>query len=224
MLEQCSYTASVIEGVKHGPGIWDSIKVGVLEFKGENALPVQVGEYIRHYDLLETFFPFMKGDKWYALYSPDYTATRLMELPSCKDIGGEKSNDFGFCPVEYYVPKYIKRQMEFKGEKITYRVYEPDGENEEEKYYQSELLYLPFGFIAGCIWGDDSSWKIQYIDLSQVDKGILKRDDRFGYIELPPDMRLKDAIEIMEFSGDKDPPRIMIATERCYNLADGKEL
>jgi hypothetical protein len=34
------------------------------------------------------------------------------------------------------------------------------------------------------IWGDDSSWKLQYLDLSQIRQGIIHRDDRFGYVEL----------------------------------------
>jgi len=24
-----------------------------------------------------------------------------------------------------------------------------------------------FGFIWGCVWGDDASWKVQYLDLSR---------------------------------------------------------
>jgi hypothetical protein len=41
-----------------------------------------------------------------------------------------------------------------------------------------------FGFVWGCYWGDDSSWKVQYLDLSQVQQGVIKRQERFGYIEL----------------------------------------
>lgn len=38
--------------------------------------------------------------------------------------------------------------------------------------------------ISGCIWGDDSSWKIQYLDLSGLPERRFLRDDRFGYFEL----------------------------------------
>jgi hypothetical protein len=41
-----------------------------------------------------------------------------------------------------------------------------------------------FGFVWGCYWGDDSSWKVQYLDLSLIQEGIIMRDDRFGYVEL----------------------------------------
>jgi hypothetical protein len=33
--------------------------------------------------------PFMQDGRWFALYTPDYAATRIMELPSCKDLGTE---------------------------------------------------------------------------------------------------------------------------------------
>ena len=41
-----------------------------------------------------------------------------------------------------------------------------------------------FGFVWGCEWGDDSSWKIQYLDLRKVQQGVIVRSDRFGYVEL----------------------------------------
>lgn len=41
-----------------------------------------------------------------------------------------------------------------------------------------------FGFVWGCIWGDDSSWKVQWLDLSRVAEGVLTREERFGYVEL----------------------------------------
>jgi hypothetical protein len=49
-----------------------------------------------------TFHHFRVNDQELALYSPDYTTTRLMRLPSCEDIGGEEPNSWGFCPAEYY--------------------------------------------------------------------------------------------------------------------------
>jgi hypothetical protein len=72
-----------------------------------------------------------------------------------------------------------------------------------------------YGFIAGCIWGDDSSWKIQYLDLSQADKGIIKRDDRFGYIELPSELNLDNAIDL---DYDDDYISLKIATQNYYNI------
>ena len=161
------YTAQVLESKEITPGCWNVLRVGVFDENGN-----QVGEYERNYhNLYETFFPFKKGDKWYALYSRDYTSTRVMSLPDCKDLGGEERDTWGFCPVEYYVP-----YEEHEGEFDTFEAH-PE-----------------MGLVAGCVWGDDCSWKIQYLDLSKVEEGIIKRDNRFGYIELPSDMKLKDAV------------------------------
>lgn len=55
--------------------------------------------------------------------------------------------------------------------------------------------YLELGFVSGCFWGDDSSDKLEVFDLSQVEKGIIKRDQRFGYFVLPAGVKLKDALD-----------------------------
>lgn len=158
------YSAKVIENLN--PSGWEKLRVGV--FKGEE----QIGEYERNYSLMSTFHPFQKDSKWYALYSPSYTSTRVMELPSCKDLGGEESTSGGFCPVEYYVPQ----------------------DSEEDDY----LNPGHWGFVQGCHWGDDSSWKLQWLDLSKVEEGIIKREARFGYIRLPAG-KLKDLIVIDDY-------------------------
>jgi hypothetical protein len=44
-----------------------------------------------------------------------------------------------------------------------------------------------FGFVWGCIWGDDSSWKAQHLDLRRVQEGVIARDERFGYVRLATD-------------------------------------
>jgi hypothetical protein len=123
----------------------------------------KIGEYFRNYDTFyNTFVPFEQNGKQYALYSSHYTATRIMELPSCKDIGGENPSASGFCPVDFHVPK------------------EGDG---------------TFGFVAGCIWGDDSSWKIETLDLSKINEGILIRNTNLlGYAEKPYGRSLKEVI------------------------------
>jgi len=124
-----TYVARIVDKIDNGPRKINSIKVGVFRIEDEHE--EQVGEYIRNYSaLFHTFFPFKSNEKDYALYSPNCTATRIMELPSGKDIGGEEPDSWGFCPVDYYVPSYIEREMEWadnKGENhITrHRVSEP---------------------------------------------------------------------------------------------------
>lgn len=198
------------------PGVFEKTVVGV--FLGET----QVGEYRRNYGFLDTFAWFTKGGKDYALYSKDYTATRIMELPSCRDLGGEESHHHGFCPVTFYVPSFIELEFteESKVKGHRFRIYEPSAEEMEDTKLAKRLGGLQheaFGFVAGCVWGDDNSWKIQYLDLSKADQGILVRDDRFGYIELPDNLKLRQAIRM----GDGDS-LIRIAHEQYFDRETGR--
>ena len=58
------------------------------------------------------------------------------------------------------------------------------------------LNYCNFGFLCGCVWGDDTSWKLRYIDLSQIPNKVLKIEDKFGYWELPQELTLKQCIRL----------------------------
>jgi hypothetical protein len=237
------YTARVIETVANAPGTWNSLRIGVFQQNQERE--EQIGEYIRNYStLIRTFFPFMFKNKHFALYSPDYTATRIMELPSCRDIGGEEPSATGFCPAEYFVPSYVIREYsDLEGKTHRIRKHRPTPDDTQPTvtlFYQADpltgervtiekpfipitpILYYPFGFIAGCIWGDDSSWKIQYLDLSQADKGIIKRDERFGYIELPDKMALKDAIIPGDYLYNGEYPYMSIVIQQKFNMNTGK--
>ena len=212
------YIAKVIEDITTGEKTWNKIKVGIFRIKAgwtlEGALlradngehddllyPDQyqaaglindddlemVGSYERNYPALyRTFFPFVGGDgHWYALYSPDYTTARVMSLPDCKDVGGEEPTTYGFCPVDFFVP-YLDGHLLLgaEGQKGT------DG-----SYELSPSVHIgKFGFVAGCVWGDDSSWKVQYLDLSQIGSGKMLRDSRLGYLELPRKVDLREAV------------------------------
>ena len=156
-----------------GEGTWDVLKVEV--FRRDDDGETKIGEYGRNYPRISsTFHAFKQGDREFARYSPHYTATRVMSLPDCTDIGCEEPAQFGFCPVDFYVPSSVW---------------------DEEDDTDTDRVDGQFGFVAGCVWGDDSSWKIQYLDLSRVSEGIVKGDDRFGYIELASDQDLKHAID-----------------------------
>lgn len=194
------YIAKVLDKIEYSPNSWDGIKVGV--FKVDNELETQIGEYERNYSTLyNTFHYFQKDGKDFALYSPHYTVSRIMELPSCKDIGGERPSAGGFCPVDYFVPS-VKSKKVGQGLK------------------DANL----FGFVAGCIWGDDSSWKVQYLDLSEVEKGIIKREERFGYIELLEGKKLKDAIKISKYKDESGNYKafVKIKTMQTFHLENGK--
>ncbi len=232
------YSAKVLGKVPTKPGCWDYLRVGVFE---DDKL---IGEYQRnYYCLYSTFFPFQQDGKWYALYSKDYTCTRVMSLPDCKDICGEDESEYGFCPVEFFVPCLTGRKLNPEDSaptvanhdaekwalKVGNRYYWPDckdhpqpNEEKKEAYLKAKkeshavydswskrnpivTEYAKWGFVAGCVWGDDSSWKIQFLDLSKISEGVLTRDDRFDYIELPPRVSLEDAIHI-DYVNDLNAP------------------
>jgi len=196
----------VTSNIDNGPGVWDSTKVSIYR---EDLL---IGEYIRNYSSggHKTFYPFLIDKQWYALYSANYTATRVMKLndTDIEDWCGEEKSAHGFCPAELYIPCYNK----FHGkinlvEKISeYDYYTFDNEyknvndfeNERNQAEFVERKYCDFGFLSGCVWGDDSSWKLRYIDLTKVPEKILEITDKFGYWELPNDKELRDCIN---FSG-----------------------
>jgi len=227
-MQEYTYAARIIEKLESAPGKWYGAKVGVYRIEGGNE--EQVGVYCRNYrSLFRTFFHFRRSEKDYALYSPEYSATRVMELPSCKDIGGEEPDERGFCPVEFYVPCYIEKEWT-KGNNVGHKfvVNQPSAEDLIESDFSkpvSPILYYPFGFVAGCVWGDDSSWKIQYLDLTDIEKGVIRRDERFGYIRLPEGIRLEQAIDLDDYNDDPSEEwsyHIIIGIQRKFDLRDGK--
>lgn len=195
--------------VENTPGTWNSTKVAI--FRDERL----IGEYIRNYASFgfETFHPFQIENEWYALYSAKYTATRVMKLHEdrIEDWCGEDSHANGFCPVEYYIPRYIHnhRSMTWRDintgvDKTTeYESYSVDCYKDLEEFLAGmnapefvSIQHCNFGFLSGCVWGDDTSWKIRYVDLSKIPEKILSITDKFGYWEMPNDLSLKQCVNM----------------------------
>lgn len=220
------YWAEVIKQIDNGKGYWAYLDVGV--FTDDYGQKKLVGEYLRNYSSMGDFCWFTSGGKDYALYSKDYTATRIMSLPDCKDLGGEEPKSSGFCPVEYYVPSFIEHRFKVteKNGKIggdQFKTYEPDtagADIGDDVELSKGLSHEPFGFVAGCVWGDDSSWKCEFLDLSKASEGKIIREARFGYLELPEGVKLKDAVR-MDCSDETG--RIIIASQASYDLSNGKK-
>ena len=253
------FTARPVKTIDNGPA-WESYEIGVFEHHVDGS-EVQIGSYQRNYTFLRTFWWFRRGNRHFALYSSEYTATRLMEIfpgQGFKDLGGEEPASGGFCPVEFYVPdlrEYVSQEFSGIGELITdwnnplaslppgcefhkdsethrgtAKLRGPDGKylksktgwvwGEQQDYESGWIKFPPVhGFVAGCIWGDDSSWKIQYLDLSRVEEGVIERHERFGYIELPASVLLRDAIQILS---PLQNPRVNIAIATRWDLQTGK--
>lgn len=129
-----------------------------------------VAKYLRWHAMLQTFEPFRQGNRNLALISTDYTKSAVLDLATGEILGEETQG--GFCPVGFYVPDW----WDLHDGRII-----PGSANWDE---HMEWPSGDFGFVWGCEWGDDRSWKVQYLDLSRATKGIIVRDDRFGYVEL----------------------------------------
>ena len=270
------FTARPINEVGHEQNRWPRCLVGVFQHNADGT-EQQIGTYERNYSFLRTFWWLRRGTRHFALYSPDYTATRIMEIlpdTGIKDIGGEEPSGGGFCPVEFFVPDCRKLEYEelagpgklitdwgdpykslpigseFKKATRTHtgrrRLRGPDGtpiaqemtvKNNgveqkvkapswgEEQEYESGWIKFPqhHGFVAGCVWGDDSSWKIQHLDISQIEDGIIHRDDRFGYVALPGTVLLRDAIRLFyPFENDEDAGDLEIAVSTVWEVNSGR--
>lgn len=150
-------------------------------------------DYPRNYSFRYEFEPFrqLQGDEWhdYALISTKYTTFQVLDLETL-EIVAERATDErgdGFCPREFYVPDLMEvlRPSDF----------------ESDRLYLSDVLESRqglFGFYSGCVWGDDWSDKLRYIDLSKISEGIVTEETRYGYWPLPNNGRLRDHIEYDE--------------------------
>ncbi len=214
----------------NGPGCWDSTVVEVLR-RGEGAgEPEKLHEYVRTYGMLQTFEPFRQGGREFALISRDYTKTAVLDLASGEVIAEEADTPYadgssgaGFCPVGFYVPDWWDLH---------------DGSVIPGSEFWSQDCEWPtgdFGFVWGCHWGDDNSWKVQYLDLSRVQQGIIRREERFGYVELACD-GYQSPVFIPALTMPTSPPsfirvsrwegevKAVFAVEMEFELATGKAL
>jgi hypothetical protein len=266
------FSADVVEKIDNGKAFWDYVTVGVYQQDEKDGPKKLLGTFERNYSTnFRNFSWCRKGNRFFALYSPKYTCTRVMEIfpgEGFKDIGGEESivvedsyKNSNFCPTDLYIlplTEYVSEahhvpnkykdwakllenfpagtyKSEFSASPERQSLYYPDGKRmraykSKDKYewvygperpMESGFVHLPpkHAFVAGCVWGDDSTWKIQYIDVSRIDEGIIKREERFGYIELPSHLTLKKAIELEE-----DGDRLSISITLTFDINTGNPL
>jgi hypothetical protein len=185
------------------PGAWHTVHVEILD--GQRV----VAEYDRNYSMLSTFEPFRQGDRNYALISPDYTGTSVMDLDTGRIVASETADSPGFCPVGFYVPDWwdVHDGSKLPGQ-VTWSA-------DDEWPSRGD-----FGFVWGCIWGDDSSWKVQLLDLSRICDGELRREERFGYIKLATRTAVpaEEFIRLRSLEGHRE---VQFVVEQTYNLDDG---
>jgi hypothetical protein len=153
--------------VSNGPA-WPSTRIDVCR-RGINGLE-PAASYLRNHALYATFEPFRQGTRELALISRDYEATAVLDLATGQVIAEEAEAQRGFCPIGFYVPDW-------------WDVHD-DSIIPGSRYWNAanEWPLGTFGFVWGCIWGDDTSWKLQHLDLSRVCDGVIARDERYGYL------------------------------------------
>ncbi len=265
------FTARPVSTIDNSPAS-NSYVIGVFEHRADDGNEIQIGSYERNYGFLRTFWWFRRGSRHFALYSPDYTATRIMEILPGRgfdDIGGEEPASDGFCPVEFYIPdcreyrsqeysglgeqigdwadplaslpagcefqkeagthrgtaklrgadgRYIEQEVKRKGFDGTESVVKVPVWGEQQDYESGWIKFPPdHGFVFGCFWA--CPYQIQYLDLSRVEEGIILREERFGYIELPQSVLLRDAIRI---HGLSETPKVDITISTQWDLRTGK--
>lgn len=202
------------------PGVWRRATIRILQGDTE------IGSYERNYGSFgaRTFEPFEMDGRWYALYSRDYTATRIMSLPDCRDIGGEEQASNGFCPVEFFAPRYRVVPQQWGTETVNVWYFEASADAPEPVDVSEAAGWrsLDLAFVAGCIWGDDGTWKLQTIDLREAVKGRIVRDARFGHLEIAGDLPLATAVQLSRYE-----PRSLRATifrQEDRDIATGKRI
>jgi hypothetical protein len=208
------------------PGTWPSTVVEVFRRASAGGEPEKVAEYERNYGLLHTFEPFRQGGREFALISPQYTGTAVLDLATGRVIAEEPRSSSGFCPVGFYVPDWwdVHDESVIPGSEFW---------NADREWPSGEL-----GFVWGCVWGDDSSWKVQYLNLTGIQDGAIRRDERFGYVELAtnghrsPCFTPEDAL----LPRGSDPPpfirlerwegktNVTFAVEMQFDLGSGKPM
>lgn len=158
--------------VETGPHTWDTARIEVLTRTPQGLSETPCVRWDRDHAPFHTFEPFRQGDRALALISRSYTQSAVIDLVSGEILAEEEDvpGVEGFCPVGFYVPDW----WDVHDDSIV-----PGSE------YWSASNESPrgdFGFVWGCVWGDDSSWKLQLLDLRDVQRGVLRREARFGYL------------------------------------------
>jgi hypothetical protein len=188
------------------PGQWQTVHVDVLD--GEKV----VASYDRNYAMLQTFEPFRQGNQFFALVAPNYTATSVLDLQTGKIIASEEPSPAGFCPVGFYAPDWwdVHDGHVLPGELRWKADYEWPSDG-------------GLGFVWGCLWGDDSSWKVQFLDLSEIRRGQIRREERFGYLRLAtrPDMVGTAFIRLLSWEGKR---KVEFAVEEACDLSTGERI
>lgn len=166
------------------PGFWAVVNV---EIRRGNVL---VFEFTRQYPSfgLETTRIFSLEGQDVLVYSENYETLNFFNLTKREAITlneESKKQICGFCPTDILVPKFI----------VDDDVYICDGGTNGE--------FHDFAFVSGCVWGDDSSWKLNILDMKNLLRGAVKYVNNLRevkpewlYLEIPPGISLTQCVHL----------------------------
>jgi hypothetical protein len=188
--------------IERGPGVWNTTETPIIDTrKPEGVLFL----YERDYPGRPPFEPFRQGDRDYALISPHYEETAVVDLEKGAIVA---SFDEGFCPVGFYVPDW--RDVR-DGSVVPGSLYWDD---RSDRWPDGTL-----GFAWGCIWGDDNGWKVQAVNLEKLSEGVVTLEERWGYLRLDCITdNPADFIRVHEGESGS-PPRVEFSVPRHYDVA-----
>lgn len=214
--------------VESPPGTWSTCRVDVFERTRGGLAPTPCASWERDYTLLGTFEPFRQGDRALALIARDYTRSAVIDLATGAVVAEEDERYYddaktrpgaGFCPVGFYVPDW----WDVHDDSII-----PGSEYWDESH---EWPRGTLAFVWGCHWGDDASWKLQRLDLSDVQRGVIRRSDPFDclvvrdegwtspcLVEAAPDAKGSPPPPFLSVSWHRAKPEVVVRTERRCEL------
>ena len=136
-------------------------------------------EYERNYGLLHTFEPFSPVRPGVRGKSPRSTlAPRCWTLATGRVIAEEPISSTGFCPVGFYVPDWRWDLHDRSVIGLAASIGTPTAGSPARR------VRVCVGVRLGRM---DSSWKVQHLDLTGIQSGVIRREERFGYVELATD-------------------------------------
>jgi hypothetical protein len=168
----------------------------------------------------------------YPAATEDYVEMVKKHNPKSTISVGDPIPGSGFCPAAFYVPDFFDdfksahyatdEEMEKDIKSTTDALTCVEGSEADRRFaeeWSAEYLWSSsgqWGVYAGCVWGDDSSYKLRYVDLSKVSEGVVTTDDRFGYVELP-EGKLKELVTL-----EAESKRIIVSVPVRFDVSTGK--
>lgn len=133
---------------------------------------------------------------------------------------GDDYSASGFCTAEFHVPDiYDILTDESDKEQLEQAVEEERDAAFWNDWLDNFLDRRSFAFTAGCVWGDDWSYKVNTIDLRNVLDGKVVEDEKFGYLVLQGE--LKNVYDKRYFDDD-DCVRLDLNVPVTFEMEDGR--